>query len=166
MKKLFLSAFLTIGLMGNAQNLSLTGNITLPLQGGNCGNGTTTEITYQGVNLNGYTITLRNVKFNVTGNLNGPGEIKQCGNQSNSTVCVSGAIQNNPNLNGLSCAVLGEQEFEFDKYGHKFEVYDIFGRLLLNGVTSESTYYDLPINQPLIMKVEGFEVKKIIKRHN
>jgi len=164
MKKLFLSAFLTIGLMGNAQNLSLTSNITLPLQGGNCGNGPTTELTYQDVNLNGFTITLRNVKLIATSNLNGPGEIKQCGNQSNSSVCVSGAIQNNPNLNGLSCVVLGEQEFEFDKYGFRFEVYDIFGRLLLNGVTSESTYYDLPINEPLIMKVEGFEVKKIIKR--
>jgi len=161
MKTLLLLLITTVSF---GQNLSLTGNITLPLQGGNCGNGATTEITYQDVNLNGFTITLRNVKLNVLGNLNGGGEIKQCGNQSNSTVCVSGAIQNNPNLNGLSCAVLGSEEFEFNKYGHKFEVYDIFGRLLLNGVTNESTYYDLPINQPLIMKVEGFEVKKIIKR--
>jgi hypothetical protein len=148
------------------QNLSLTGNITLPLQGGNCGNGPTTELTYQDINLNGYTITLRNVKLIATANLNGPGEIKQCGNQSNSTVCVSGAMQNNPNLNGLSCAVLGEQEFEFiqKNYGKKFEVKNILSQTLQIGVTDEYTYSNLPYQQLLFVFVEGFEVKKIIKR--
>lgn len=164
MKKIILGAILLFSIVsfGQTQNLSLTSHMFL---GDNCGQDQpTTTITYQDVNLNGFTLTLRNVNLIVTHNLNGDGEIKNCGNpnQITSSVCVQGAIQNNPNLNGLSCSTLSTPEFDFTKdYGHKFKVYDISGKLLVEGITDESTFSGLPKNKLLIVKVESFKGFKL-----
>jgi hypothetical protein len=160
MKTLLLLLITTVSF---GQNLSLTGNITLPLQGGNCGNGPTTEVVYQDINLNGYTITLRSVNLSATANLNGPGSIISCGNQNNSTVCVSGAIQNNPNLNGLSCAVLSQLIFELipENYGKNYKVVNFLGQVVSVGIVHEGIFQELPKHTNLILKVEGFEGKKL-----
>ena len=140
MKQILLLALFALG--ANAQNLSLTGNMTL---GQNCGQGQPIQtLIYQDVNLNGYNLELRNVRLQILNNLNGSGSITTCGNpnQTNSSVRVSGNIQNSPNLNGLTCT-LGSEKFDFtsDKYyGYSFKVYSIDGKLIQEGVTSEKTY--------------------------
>ena len=162
MKKLFTLTLLLTTVILQAQNLSLTSNMSL---GENCGQGQpTTTITYQDVNLNGYTLTLRNVNLVVTGNLNGGGEIKNCGNpnQISSTVCVQGAIQNNPNLNGLSCT-LSSPKFELNEttYNLKYKAYNLQGRELQSGITTQDFYPNLPKNEVLIIKIEGYAPFKL-----
>jgi hypothetical protein len=52
-----------------AQSVSLTNDVTW---GNNCGNGNTLAVTVNGdLNLNGRTLTLKNVNLIVTGKLNG-----------------------------------------------------------------------------------------------
>jgi hypothetical protein len=162
MKKLLTLTLLLTTVILQAQNLSLTSNTSL---GDNCGQGQpTTTLTYQDVNLNGYTLTLRNVNLVVTGNLNGGGEIKNCGNpnQISSTVCVQGAIQNNPNLNKLSCT-LSSPKFVLkqENYNLPYIAYNMLGQEIQKGETTESFYTKLPKEQILIIKVEGFEGFKI-----
>lgn len=163
MKRILLLTLFTLGV--NAQNLSLTGNTTL---GQNCGQGQPVQtITYQDVNLNGYNLDLRNVRLQVLNNLNGSGSITSCGNpnQNSSSVCVSGSIQNNPNLNGLSCT-LSSEKFNFTSenyYGYSFKVYSLDGKLIQEGITSEKTYENLPKLKILLIKVEGFTALKVYR---
>jgi hypothetical protein len=163
MKRILLLALFAVGV--SAQNLSLTGNTTL---GTNCGQGQPVQtMTYQDVNLNGYNLDLRNVRLQVLNNLNGSGSITSCGNpnQSNSSVCVSGNIQNNPNLNGLSCN-LSSEKFTFTSekyYGYNFKVYSVEGKIIQEGTTNQTTYENLPKNQIILVKVEGFTALKIYK---
>lgn len=90
---------------------SLNSNTSFPgalgLGTGNCGNGASQTIIINGdLNLNGKTLELRNVALIIYGNLNGGGSVITCSN--NSTICVSGAIQNNPNINvtrNTDCAI-------------------------------------------------------------
>lgn len=140
--------------------MSLTQDTTL---GGNCGQ--TENITINGdLNLNGFTLTLKNVNLIVTGNLNGGGSIVNFCQNNISTVCVLVSVQNNPNLNGLSCS-LSYQTFEFTRdYGYQFKVYDIQGKLIMEGITNESTYNELPTQMILIIKVDGFSAQKIYKK--
>jgi len=141
-------------------NLSLTSNISL---GQNCGNGPHQTFTYNDVNLNGFKITLRNSTLIVNGNLNGGGEIDKCGNQDNSFVCVNGAVQNNPNLNGITCSNLSNLEFELtqDNYGIMYSIFDLLGNKISQGFTNKNMFEGLP-KQVLLLKVYGFETKKII----
>lgn len=157
-------ALLLLAFTGYAQNLSLTHDMSI---GQNCGQGQPAQtITYQEVNLNGYTLTLRNVNLVITGNLNGPGKIESCGNpnQTNSTLCVNGFIQNGAITMGLNCT-LSEPIFEFtNNYcGINYIVYDISGKELLRGVTDESTYNNLPKHQVLIFKPENYKAIKLFK---
>ncbi len=147
---------------GFAQNLSLTGNINL---GQNCGNGQHQTFTYQDVNLNGYNIDLRNATLNVLHNLNGNGSITKCGNQNNSFVCVNGAIQNNPNLNGLTCQNLNTENFVLsnESLDLNYKVFDILGKVVKTGKTSIDMYEDLSEKSLYIVKVEGYKPFKIIK---
>ena len=140
-------------------NLSLTSNISL---GHDCGNGQHQTFTYQDVNLNGYTINLRNATLNILGNLNGTGSITKCGNQNNSFVCVNGSIKNNPNLNGLTCQSLEVPEFELmqSNYGIMYSIFNLLGQKVSQGFTNEKMLENLS-NEVLILKVEGFKTKKI-----
>ena len=58
------------------------------------------------LNLNGFKLTLKNIKLTVSNNLNGGGTVKTQG--SKGAICVIGAIQNNPNLSqaNVSCQTL------------------------------------------------------------
>lgn len=143
-----------------AQNLSLTENTTL---GQSCGNGQHQEFVFQDVNLNGFTLTLRNTSLKVLNNLNGGGQIIACGNNSNSSVCVNGVIQNNPNLNGLTCQTLSNEKFELtpNNYGLEFEIFNLIGQSVVKGLTNESMYADL--KGVYIVKVKGFNCFKIFK---
>lgn len=145
----------------SAQVLNLTKNVEI---GTNCGNAQHTTVTYQDVNLNNYKIILRNTTLIITGNLNGQGEIDKCGNQNNSFLCLYGTIQGTPNLNNLSCQTLSNDNFEFiqENYGLEFKVFDISGREISKGVTNANMFENLPKNQVLIVKVEGFKTKKLI----
>ena len=140
-------------------NLSLTNNISL---GHDCGNGQHETFAYQDVNLNGYTINLRNATLKVLGNLNGTGSITKCGNQNNSFVCVDGEIQNNPNLNGLTCQSLQVPEFELihSNYGIMYSIFNLLDQKVSQGFTNEKILENLP-NEVLILKVEGFKAKKL-----
>lgn len=62
-------------------------------------------ITTGDVNLNGYELKLINIRLTVSGNLNGAGSVRTNGE---STVCVQGNIQNNPdyNTNDFTCESL------------------------------------------------------------
>lgn len=163
MKKI-LFALLTSA-MTFGQSVSLTQNTSY---GDNCGqNRPVTTITINGdINLNGFTLTLRNVNLIVTGNLNGGGSIVNCGNPNiiTSSVCVNGAIQNNPNLNGLSCTLSAESfTFTSDNNGLKYDVFDLQGRLILFGITENNTFETLPQKTILIFRVEGFKPIKIYR---
>lgn len=96
MKKITLLLLFIFPTLFFAQSVSLTNDVTW---GSNCGNGNTLAVTINGdLNLNGRTLTLRNVNLIVTGNLNGGGKILNDCNNNPSTYCVRGAIQNNPTI--------------------------------------------------------------------
>lgn len=154
---------LLISVTGFAQSMSLTENITI---GQNCGNGQTTELTVNGdLNLNGYTITLRNVFLTVTGNLNGSGEITRCGNFDHSSICVTGSIQNGVNTNGIRCNTLGTNEFELssETIGLLYKVYDLIGREVQSGKVDVYFYRDLPKVGVIIVKVDGYVAFKTFR---
>ena len=150
---------LLISSISFAQNLSLTSDISL---GQDCGNGQHQTFTYQYVNLNGFTITLRNATLNVLNNLNGNGSITKCGNQNNAFVCVNGSIQNNVNLNGISCQSLDVPEFHLtqENYGVMYSMWNILGERIKQGFTNKDMFEGIQ-NQVIILKVEGFKTKKI-----
>lgn len=143
-------------------NLSgMTQDVTL---GQNCSNSQAQQefVTYLDVNLNGKKLDLRNAHLTVYANINGNGRIEGCGN---SKICTTGAIQNNPvfdDVEIVNCSVLNLPEFEFGKYGYNYQVYDITGRLISQGIIDENTHNLMPINQMLFIKVEGFVVKKFL----
>lgn len=167
MKKLFLLGVLVIFQMANSQTVidlsNMTENITI---GQNCSNSQEQEqfITNGDVNLNGFTVDLRNSLLSVNGNINGEGNIQGCGN---SKVCKTGSIQNNPIFTNVeildNCPTLSVPEYDFEKYGFNYEVYDLLGRLLQKGVTNSNTFHYLPSNVVVILKVDGFQPKKLIK---
>ncbi len=162
MKTLLLLLF---PILVSAQSVNLSENTSY---GGNCGNGFTTEVNINGdLNLNNYILTLRNVNLNISGNLNGYGEINRCGNYDHSTICVFGVIQNTVNLNGISCNNLDIKEFDANKdLGHKFTVYNILGQVILEGFTTKEFFYILPKQTILIIKIEGFKTIKLYKNLN
>ena len=63
-------------------------------------------MTTSDLNLNGHTLTLKNIKLTVSNNLNGGGTVKTQG--AKGAICVIGAVQNNPNLSqaNQSCSTL------------------------------------------------------------
>lgn len=165
MKKVILGAILLFSILSSSQTVSLTSNTTY---GSNCGQNNTENITINGdLNLNGYTLNLRNVNLTVTGNLNGGGQVDFCGNRNNpsSSLCVNGVIQNNPNLNNLTCRTLNIQEYDFTQNidGLKYIIYDIQGRVLLQGLTDKNTFNKLESNKILFIKIEGYRLLKIYK---
>lgn len=166
MKKLLLLLLLVVSVNSFAQSISLTASMSI---GSNCGNNESqNEYIINGdLNLNGFTLTLRNIDLVVKGNINGGGSIDFCGNPNkpSSSVCVSGSIQNNVNLNGLTCRTLSNESFTFtsENNGLKYDVLDLQGRILQSGITNDTTYYDLPKEIVLIFRVEGFKAFKIYK---
>lgn len=163
MKRILLLAFFAIG--ANAQTVTLTANTTY---GSNCGQGQPQEIRNitGDLNLNGFTLTLKNTRLTVQGNLNGNGSIVACGNpnQSQSNVCVNGSVKNNPNLNGLTCNALSLETFELDQsvYGLKFKVYDVKGKLLKTDIVDQFFYLYLPKDMVIIIEVENYKAFKTI----
>lgn len=157
MKKLLL---LLLANFAFGQSVSLTENVTY---GHDCSVVNTTTVTINGdLNLNGKTLNLRNVNLIILNNLNGGGTITYCGN---STLCVRGRIQNNPVLNGLNCNTLSTEEFNFSKdFGFKFKVFNILGEVILEGFTSENLFEKLPYDTLILLKVEGFQTIKLIKK--
>lgn len=123
----------------------ITGTVTL---GSNCSNSQTPQefVTTGDLNLNGFTLKLRNANLIVTGNLNGGGSIIGCGSSSN--ICVTGNIQNNPQLNSnitLNCNSLSTDNFKLNSSNYNFNrstkvltvdsikfinVYDLTGKLI------------------------------------
>lgn len=79
----------------NVMDLSgLTGDLEL-----NPADATNFTITTTGdVNLNGFTLTLKNVQLNIMGNLNGGGALVTQGAKGAYCLVNDGAVQNNPNL--------------------------------------------------------------------
>ena len=63
-------------------------------------------MTTSDLNLNGHTLTLKNIKLTVSNNLNGGGTVKTQG--AKGAICVVGAVQNNPDLSqaNQSCSTL------------------------------------------------------------
>lgn len=150
------SAQTQVDLSGMTHNISL---------GQNCSSSQEPELfeTIQDVNLNGYTITLRNSILKINGNLNGGGRIEVCGN-SNSFICLTGSIQNNIVLQGITivnCSVLSTDTFEYVNEIPKnlnYAVYNILGKEVSKGNTNS---LDLPKNIIFILKVEGYQAKKM-----
>lgn len=159
MKTLLLLLITTSGFAQSS--LTLTQNTTL---GQNCGNGRVTDAVYRDVNLNGFNLELRNVNLQVTGDLNGPGQITRCGNYDHSNLCVAGGIQNNVNTGGLTCSTLSTDEFVFtpDNYGRDYTIFTLTGQQVAKGKTNEEMFKNLPVGVVLILKVEGFVGKKLI----
>lgn len=64
------------------------------------------------VNLNGHKLTLKNITLVVRGNLNGGGTVVTRG--ANSSICVNGNTQNNPDLSNakVGCSTLSEDDIE------------------------------------------------------
>ena len=140
---------------------NLTENITL---GNNCSSSQYPEEfeTIGDVNLNGFELHLKNANLRINGNLNGPGEITHC-NNDNSHLCITGFTNNNPNLSNLQCIVLSIERFELipQNYFLNYKIYNLTGKLLLEGKTNENFYNDLPKDQILIIKVDKFKAFKL-----
>lgn len=79
----------------------MTSDLTINAQSGEVAD----YVTTGDLNLNGYELKLINIRLTVVGNLNGSGVVKTNGE---STVCVQGSIQNNPeyNTNDFTCGSL------------------------------------------------------------
>lgn len=140
---------------------NLTSNVIL---GNDCSSSEAPDLFESlNANLNGHTITLRNSKLKINSNLNGPGEIRACGN-SNSQICISGTSSNNVILQGIQivdCSVLETESFEsLDNIPKNLEysLYNLIGQEIYKGNTS---LLYIPLNQILIIKVDGFQSKKI-----
>lgn len=143
-----------INLSGITQNMSI---------GQDCSSSQTPEQyrTTGDMNLNGKTVQLRNTYLEVTGNLNGSGSIAFCGNSS---LCVRGVIQNNPNIESglLNCSTLSVVEFDFRRdFDYNFEIYNLAGQKIKQGKTSINMLEDLPKNQVFIVRVENFKPFKV-----
>lgn len=138
MKKIIQIAIFVFGMNMMAQNQvnlsNLTSNMTL---GSNCSQGQNPQeyITTGDVNLNGYTLNLRNVKLTINGNLNGGGSITHCGG---SNLVVYGVIQSNPNTNGIpiTFVTLNLKEFKLQniKYYENVKIYTIDGKFISDGI--------------------------------
>lgn len=157
-----------LGSVSLTQNSSFNNSGLLEANSYNCGGILTGEITINGdLNLNGYTLYLKQgTTLKVNGNLNGGGQIKSCnsGNNNNISVCVTGATQNSPNLNGLSCN-LSLPSFDINKdFNHYFQIYNLLGQKLKEGMTNLEMYNGLPKGEVLLVNIEGFKgFKTIIK---
>ncbi len=121
-----------------------------------------TEFVANGdLNLNGYTLHLRNAHLKVNGNINGNGSVVGCGV---SKICKTGSIQNNPNIEHnllVDCSVLDVDSFEsIDSIPKNIEysLYNLMGQEIYKGNTS---LLYIPLNQVVIIKVGGFQSKKI-----
>jgi hypothetical protein len=162
MKKLFLLVLLVVGITTKAQTtIDLSGMTTNLTLGQNCSSSQTPQqyITTGDVNLNGKTLNLKNVILKVNGNINGGGRIEGCGQAK---LNLTGVIQNNPQIEEGLLVTLGLQTFNLIKDIPKnlnYKVYDIMGRLIYQGNTNN---IKLPIKQLIILKVEGYEPKKMI----
>lgn len=175
MKKIFTLFILVASFVATAQSTIINGSVSLTqnshfidspqyleLHTNNCNiiNG---DISVNGdLNLNGFILFLKqNTYLNVTGNINGPGQIISCNNgngNSSISVCTSGSIQNNPNLNNIGCSSLDTQTFVFSRdLGYNYVIYNELTQVIGSGVTNLNMYYDLPKNQILFLKVEGFK---------
>ena len=160
MKKTIILALLAIGMIAKAQTQvdlsNMTSNISL---GQNCSSSQTPEeyVTTGDVNLNGKTLNLRNVKLTIRGNLNGSGSVDHCG-QSN--LVLSGAVQNNPNLNGIptTFTTLSLAEFKLQdiKYYENVKVFNMQGKFLGNG--SDLSTLSTGI---YIFMAKGYKSKKV-----
>jgi hypothetical protein len=92
----------TIDLGGMTSDLSLTPSDALNHQLNTTGD----------LNLNGFTLTIKNIQLTVTGNLNGGGTVKTQG--AHGSICVIGAVQNNPNLSqaNQNCTTLSNNDYD------------------------------------------------------
>lgn len=125
------------------------------------------NITINGdLNLNGFILYVKQgTNLSITGFLNGSGEIRLCsnGNSSSVSICSSGGIQNNPNLNNISCSSLSSPTFNIQKdLGYIYTVFDVLGKEVARGVSNTQMYQDLPKNTFLVVRVEGFKEVKIM----
>ena len=162
MKKIITLLVLVIGMITTAQtqiNLSgMTSNITL---GQNCSQSQNPEeyVTTANINLNGFTLNLKNVKLTVRGNLNGIGNVTHCG-QSN--IVLQGIIQNNPNLNNIpiTSIVLDLKEFELQniKYYEDIKIFDLQGKY----ISKEFDFEKLKSGIYIVL-VKGYKSIKIYK---
>ena len=176
MKTIFTTIFLAITMIAGAQNLgtiSLTqdSNFTstgVEAFGGNCGI-LSGEITVQDLNLNGFTLYLKQgTELTINGNLNGSGEIRLCNGRDSYgsfSVCVNGSVQNDPQntLSSLYCNSLSAPVFDINTdLNEPFVIYNLLGQEIKRGVTSVYMYSDLPKNTVYVVRVDGFEQFKII----
>lgn len=176
MKKILIIAtmLLTLTSIGQTtinQNLVLSQNSNLTTTGletntnGNCGvlNG---NITINGnLDLNNQTLFLKqNTNLVVNGTITN-GIIISCNNQNhNNTISVCANNITNVELNGINCNNnLSITQFQFSKdYGLKYKVYDMLGRLRIEGITNQNTLNEMPKNEILIIKVDTFKDLKFI----
>ena len=142
------------------QNLIIDQNTTL---GQNCGNGQIQTIQVQDLNFNGdYTLTLKNVKLEVLGNINGNGSIQNFCNNSQSIICYYG--YNNSNIQVVNCNTLATPIFNHAiDVNLPYVIYDLTGRLIDTGITNPYMFDELQSNNVYLVKIEGFELIKRIK---
>ena len=165
MKTILLLLAFTLGftLNLNAQTEQLKQDETW---GSDCTTGIAIQKTIEGnLLLKKHTLTLKNIMVEVKGNLIGDGVIIKFAENCGVSLCVRGKIVGNVNLNGITCFddFLNNQEFEFkpENYGLNYKVYDMLGREIQKGVTSESLFHELPKNKLIILKVEKFVANKM-----
>jgi hypothetical protein len=141
------------------QNLIIDQNTTL---GTSCGNGQQEVFTFQDVNFNGnFTLTLKNAKLVINGNLNGTGTIKNQCNNNESEVIVNGYT--NGNITYVNFTLSTPAFNHTLNLDLPYTIYSIDGRIQRFGRTSVNMYDELQPNTIYIVKVEGFKMFKKVK---
>ena len=172
MRKLLLGALLLLSISLFSQtiqgNLIVDSNMQL---GQNCGGLTT--ITYTGdLNFNGTgnILTLKGVNLVILGNINGSGVINSFCNNQTSTITYYGNNNAGNNITYLNGATLVNGSLSLptfnmtEDFGFDYIAFDLWGRVLMSGVTDSTTYFKLPSKQVVLFYVEGYKLGKILKQ--
>ena len=169
MKTILTTMALALCLTLNAQNLIVTGTTSIS---SSCGS-ELEEVVYSGdLNFNNNsTLILVNVILKILGNINGEGKVENasCGTLR-SEICYGGYNNAGSNVSYLdidlvNCSTLSSPKFDINKdFNHYFQIYNLLGQKLKEGMTNLEMYTNLPKGEVLLVDIEGFKgFKTIIK---
>lgn len=147
MKKITITLLLLVAVLtmtAQTQTVDLSG-LTDDMQlGSNCGQDPEVFITSGDMNLNGFTLTLKNVTLDVMGNFNGEGTIENSCSQNCSMIYIQGVDQSNSTVD--SCIEFSSDPLKTVNYlwsdqytyNNKVLVFKFSGRVVVYNLLSQT----------------------------